>query len=327
MNWLIAAAIIVPLVVLAAGSRFLFLWIQAAISGARVGLVNLLLMPLRNIDPATVVKCKIMAVQSGLSALSTQEIEAHLLAGGNAERVTLALIAANRSNIPLDWNTAAAIDLAGRDILEAVRVSVYPKVIECPDASQGVNGTLDGIAKDGIQLKVRVMVTVRTNLVQLIGGATEATIVGRVGQSIIAAIGSCETYQEALCDPMVITRKVLEQGLDAQTVFAILSIDIADIDVGVNIGAQLQVDQADADVRVARADAETRRAMALAEQQEMVARVTASHAHVLDAEAGVPLAMAHAITQGRIRSRHAPPPSRRRGRSRGSSSPRGSRNA
>jgi uncharacterized protein YqfA (UPF0365 family) len=225
------------------------------------------------------------------------------LAGGDIHRVTLALIAADRAGICLDWTTAAAIDLAGRDVMEAVRVSVNPKVIDCPDPKDGGDGTLYGVAKDGIQLKVRVRVTVRTNLSQLVGGATEATVVARVGQSIISAIGSCNSYREALGDPMVITRQVIAKGLDSQTAFAVVSIDIADIDVGTNIGAKLQIDQAEADVRVARAAAEKRRAMAIARQQQMRAELAKSRALLVLAEAEIPAALALAFRTGQLHTR------------------------
>lgn len=294
----IASALFIALVVFTI--PVFLLWIQARISGAPAGFVELLLMPLRKVDPKIVVKCKVMAAQSQLDSITTAELEAHLLAGGNIHKVTLALIAADRSGIDLSWNTAAAIDLAGRDILEAVQVSVNPKVIQCPDNATQHGETLYGVAQDGIQLKVRVMVTVKTNLSRLVGGATESTVVARVGQGIIAAIGKCESYSDALCDPMVITRKVLEQGLDAQTVFAILSIDIADIDVGINIGAQLLVDQAAAEVRVAEAEAEKRRAMAIALQQEMRAKVVAQKSSVLLAETEIPRALAKAIIEGNL---------------------------
>ncbi len=226
-------------------SRYFSLWVQAYVSGTPIKLLSLILMSLRKVDPTVIVQCKVMAVQGGLPTISTNAIEAQYLAGGDVIRVMLALIAADRAGIKLDWDTAAAIDLAGRDIMEAVQVSVNPKVINCPDPKDGHGDMLYGIAKDGIQLRVRVRVTVRTNLSQLVGGATESTVIARVGQSIISAIGSCESYRDALGDPTVISRQVVAKGLDSQTAFAIVSIDIADIDVGVNIGAKLQTDQAE----------------------------------------------------------------------------------
>ena len=300
-SYITAAAILCGLAILVAG--YLSLWLQAYLTGTRISLLDLVLMSLRKSNPKAIVQCKVMAVQSGLATLSTSAIEAQYLAGGDVHRVTLALIAANRADISLDWDTAAAIDLAGRDILEAVRVSVNPKVIDCPNPKDGGGDTLYAVAKDGIQLKVRVRVTVRTNLSQLVGGATEATVVARVGQSIISAIGSCNSYRDALGDPMVITRQVIAKGLDSQTAFAIVSIDIADIDVGTNIGAKLQIDQAEADVRVARAAAEKRRAMAIARQQEMRAEVAKSRALLVLAEAEIPAAIAMAFRRGQLHTR------------------------
>lgn len=221
-------------------------------------------------------------------------------------RVTFALIAAHRANIALDWGTACAIDLAGRDILEAVQVSVNPKVIDCPDPKSGRGTTLDGVAKDGIQLKVRVRVTVRTNLLQLIGGATEATVVARVGEGIVSAIGSCDDYRVALANPMVITRQVLQKGLDSQTAFAIVSIDIADVDVGTNVGARLQIEQAQTDMRIAQAAAEKRRAMAVASDQENRALIQENRAAVVLAEAEIPRAMAEAFSTGSLRCGQRP---------------------
>ena len=281
-------------------SRYFSLWLRAYVTGTHIRLISLVLMSLRKVDPRVIVQCKVMAVQAGLDEIPVNEMESQYLAGGNVLRVTLALIAAHRAGIDLDWNTAAAIDLAGRDILEAVQVSVNPKVISCPDPDSGRGDTLDGVAKDGIQLKVRVRVTVRTNLAQLIGGATEATVIARVGQGIVTAIGSCESYRTALADPQVITRQVIEKGLDSQTAFEIVSIDIADIDVGANIGAHLQSDQANADIRIARADAEQRRAMAVAREQEMVALTRENQAKVVLAEAQIPKALAAAFRAGNL---------------------------
>ncbi|MFN5733596.1 MAG: flotillin-like FloA family protein, partial [Planctomyces sp.] len=271
-------------------SRYFSLWLQAYLTGTRLSLLSLILMSLRKIDPAQIVRCRIMAVQAGLDAVSTDAMEAQYLAGGNVERVTSALIIANRAGIALNWDTAAAVDLAGRDVLEAVRLSVNPRVIMCPDPTAGGGDTVDGVAQDGIQLKVRVRVTVRTNLAELVGGATEATVIARVGQGIVSAIGMCPSYKDALADPMVITRNVLSRGLDSQTAFEIVSIDIADISVGDNIGANLLIDQAEADKRIARADAEKRRAMAVAREQEMVALTRENEATVVLAEAAIPAA-------------------------------------
>jgi uncharacterized protein YqfA (UPF0365 family) len=282
-------------------SRYFSLWLQAYLTGTRLSLLSLILMSLRKIDPAQIVRCRIMAVQAGLDAVSTDAMEAQYLAGGNVERVTSALIIANRAGIALNWDTAAAVDLAGRDVLEAVRLSVNPRVILCPDPTAGGGDTVDGVAQDGIQLKVRVRVTVRTNLAELVGGATEATVIARVGQGIVSAIGMCPSYKDALADPMVITRNVLSRGLDSQTAFEIVSIDIADISVGDNIGANLLIDQAEADKRIARADAEKRRAMAVAREQEMVALTRENEATVVLAEAAIPAAVATAFRTGHLR--------------------------
>jgi len=287
-------------------SRYFSLWLQAWSTGTHIGLLSLVSMSLRKIDPQTIVRCKIMAVQAGLADFSTGLLESQYLAGGDVIRVTRALVVAHRARIELDWNTAAAVDLAGRDILEAVQLSVNPMVILCPDPELGRGDTLDGVSRDGIQLKVRVRVTVRTNLTQLIGGATETTVIARVGQGIVSAIGTCESYRDALADPMVITRQVLAKGLDSQTAFEIVSIDIADIDVGENIGAKLQTDQANADVRIAVAHAEERRAMAVARKQEMVALTRENEAAIVLAEAEIPAAIAAAFVRGQLRATHHP---------------------
>lgn len=283
-------------------SRYLLLWLQAYATGTRIGLSSLILMTLRKVDPRVIVKCKVMAVQAGLAHIPTKLIEAQYLAGGDVKRITLALIVAHRAGIDLDWDTAAAIDLAGRDIVDAVQVSVNPKVIDCPDQSQGHGTMLTGVARDGIQLKVRVRVTVRTNLSQLIGGATESTVIARVGQGIVSAIGSCESYRDALIDPSLITREVADKGLDSQTAYAIVSIDIADIDVGDNIGARLQLTRAHADFRIARALAEKRRAMAVANEHEMMAKTRENEARVILAEAEIPSAIAAAYRAGQLRA-------------------------
>ncbi|MEZ6124246.1 MAG: flotillin-like protein FloA [Planctomycetaceae bacterium] len=294
---------ILSVVTCVAVSRHFFLWLQAYLTGTRISLLSLIMMSLRKVDPAEIVRCKIMAVQAGLQSFSTDALESQYLAGGSVERVTAALVIANRAGIFLNWDTAAAVDLAGRDVLEAVRLSVNPRVIMCPDPSAGRGDTLGGVAKDGIQLKVRVCVTVRTNLSQLVGGATESTVIARVGQGIVSAIGSCDSYRDALGDPMVITRNVLAKSLDSQTAFAIVSIDIADITVGANIGARLQIDQAEADIRIARAHAEERRAMAFAREQEMVALTRENEANVALAEADIPVAVATAFRRGQLRVR------------------------
>lgn len=284
--------------------RYFNLWLQAFVSKSRVSLLSLVAMSLRRVDSRAIVQSKIMSVQSGLPGIATAALEAHYLAGGNVQHVIQALIVAHRAKIPLDWNTAAAIDLSGRNILEAVQTTVNPKVIDCPDARRsGGRQTLDGVAKNGIQLKVRARVTVRSNLAQLIGGATEETVIARVGQGIVSAIGACENHKDVLAKPMLIATEVLAKGLDSQTAFEIVSIDIADITVGSNVGARLQADQAEADVRVARAHAEERRAEAVAQEQAMKALTAERRAQVVLAESDVPAAMADAYRQGRLRAK------------------------
>jgi uncharacterized protein YqfA (UPF0365 family) len=298
MNVFLGIVIVLGIGLLFVISRYFSLWLQAFLSGSPVPFLTLVLMSLRKVNPRIIVRCKVTAVQAGLADFSIKALEAHYLAGGDVQHVTLALVVANRARIPLDWDTAAAIDLAGRNVVEAVQVSVNPKIIDCPDPNENQDNMLYGVARDGIQLKVRVRVTVRTNLSQLVGGATESTVVARIGQSIISAIGSCDSYRDALGDPMVISRKVIAEGLDAQTAFSIVSIDIADIDVGTNIGAKLRIDQADANIRIARANAEKRRAMAVANYHEMRALVAEKQALLVLAEAQIPSALSFAIRQG-----------------------------
>lgn len=285
------------LVFIAVFARYFGLWVQCKTTRAGIGFLNLVMMSIRKVSPAVIVRSKIMAVQSGITRvypISTRNLEAHYLANGSVPNVIKALVASHRAGIDLDWQTAQAIDLAGRDVLEAVRTSVYPKVIDCPDPKRTA-GTLDAVAADGIQLRVRARVTVRTNIRQLIGGATEETVVARVGQGIVQAIGSTPTYKAVLENPDKISQTVLNQGLEAQTAYEIVSIDIADIDVGENIGARLQADQAEADMRVAQAKAEERRAGAQAQEQEEIARVQENRALVVEAEAEVPKAVAEAF--------------------------------
>jgi uncharacterized protein YqfA (UPF0365 family) len=247
-----------------------------------------------------------MAVQAGLTDITTNAIEAHYLAGGNIRRVVQALIAAHRARIELNWDTAAAIDLAGRNVLEAVQTSVDPKVIDCPDPRRTGRTTLDGVAKDGIQLKARARVTVRTNLAQLVGGATEETVIARVGEGIVSAIGSCASHKDVLANPTLIAKAVLDKGLDSQTAYEIVSIDIADISVGDNLGARLMADQAEADMRIARAKAEERRANAVAKEQEMQALTKENQAAVVMSEAEIPKALAEAYRMGTLRAHNAP---------------------
>ena len=283
--------------------KYFNLWLQGFTTRARVSPIPLFAMSLRKVDARTIVEAKIMSVQSGLAYISTEALEAHYLANGNVLRVIQALIMAQRAKIPLDWDTASAIDLAGRNVQEAVQTSVNPKVIDCPDPRRSGRTTLDGVAKNGIQLKVRARVTVRTNLAQLIGGATEDTVIARVGEGIVSAIGSCESHKQVLANPMLISHQVLDKkGLDSQTAFEIVSIDIADIDVGDNVGARLQADQAEADNRVARAKAEERRAKAVSTDQEMKALTAENRAKLVLAEAQVPLAIADAYRSGNLRA-------------------------
>jgi uncharacterized protein YqfA (UPF0365 family) len=285
--------------------RYGSLWFQAYMSRADVTISSLIRMHFTRVDPKIIVTSKIMAAQAGMdinrrSGISTRRLEAHYLAGGNCQRVINAIIAAHRANIPLDFDQASAIDLAGRDVLDAVQTSVYPKVIDCPDPRRSGKATLSAICKSGVELRVRARVTVRTNLSQLIGGATEETIIARVGESMISSIGSADSHTAVLENPDLITRAVLSRGLDAQTAFEIVSIDIADIDVGENIGARLQADQAAADTRVAQALAESRKAQAIAEEQLQKARVTENRSRLVLAEAEIPKAMADAFRMGRI---------------------------
>jgi uncharacterized protein YqfA (UPF0365 family) len=292
-----AVLFVIALIFVAIFARYISLWIQCLMTNAGISFLQLVLMTIRKVNPSIIVRAKITAVQAGLTEvypISTRDLESHYLAGGNVPNVIRSLVAAHRANIDLDWQTAQAIDLAGRDVLEAVRTSVYPKVIDCPDPRKGA-GTLDAVAADGILLRARARVTVRTNIHQLIGGATEETIIARVGQGIVQAIGKTPSYKLVLENPETISQTVLNQGLEAQTAFEIVSIDIADIDVGENIGARLSADQAEADMRVAQAKAEQRRADFTAREQEMIAHVQKNRAEVVLAEAQVPMAIAEAF--------------------------------
>ena len=307
---LIGAAImagVFALVLAIAFAAYGKLWFQAYMSSADVSLMSLVGMGFRQVRPGVIVNAKIMASQAGLdidrkNGISTQRLEAHYLAGGDVLRVITAIIAAQRALIDLDFDRASAIDLAGRDVLDAVKTSVYPKVIDCPDPQRSGKNVLSAVARDGVELRIRTRVTVRTNLEQLIGGATEETIIARVGESIVSSIGSSATHQEVLATPDRISKAVLARGLDAHTAFEIVSIDIADIAVGENIGARLQADQAEADTRVARAKAEKRRAEAIAQEQEMKAQTAENRAKLVLAEAEVPLAMAEAFRTGVLRT-------------------------
>lgn len=267
------------------------LWITAILTGVRVSLLQLILMRWRKVPPSVIVNALINGTKAGLH-LSRNDLEAHFLAGGHVNAVVNALISADKANIPLDFKTATAIDLAGRDVLEAVQMSVNPKVIETPLVS--------AVAKNGIQLIVKARITLRANIKQLVGGAGEATILARVGEGIVTAIGSSETHKKVLENPDIISKIVLAKGLDSGTAYEILSIDIADVDVGKNIGAQLQMDQANADKNIAQAKAEERRAMAVASEQEMKAKAQEARAKVIEAEAEIPKAISESFRSGNL---------------------------
>jgi uncharacterized protein YqfA (UPF0365 family) len=277
---------------------FFQLWIQAYLTGAKVSFFDLIGMRFRKVDYPMIVRQKIALVQAGVK-VDNRELEAHYLARGNVPKVAAAVIAAHKAGIDLPWRIAAAIDLAGRDILDAVKTSVNPKVIDCPDPSKG-RPTLDGVCRNGIQLKARARVTVRTKLDRLVGGATEETIIARVGEGIVKAIGGAEHHTDILANPNLISQAVLKNSLDSQTAFEIVSIDVAEIDVGANIGANLQADQASADLRVAQARAEKKRAEAVAQEQENRALVEENRAKVVLAEAEIPLAISQAFREGRL---------------------------
>jgi uncharacterized protein YqfA (UPF0365 family) len=278
--------------------RFFGLWFRALLSGAYVGMGKLIGMWLRHVNPGVIVDSRIMLSKAGID-INSDLLETHFLARGDVLKVSRALVAANKADIPLPFQRAAAIDLAGRDVLDAVRTSVNPKVIDCPDPSKG-KYTIDAVAKDGIQLQVKARVTVRANIESLVGGATEETIIARVGEGIVTTVGSSESYKSVLENPDTISKTVFAKGLDAGTAFKILSIDIADIDVGANIGAKLQADQAEADKRRFQAEAEKRRAAAQAKEQEMVALVQENRAKVVLAEAEIPQAIAEAFRGGHL---------------------------
>ncbi|MBS1259314.1 MAG: hypothetical protein MAG551_02383 [Candidatus Scalindua arabica] len=278
--------------------KYGWLYIQALASGANVALLQLIGMTFRRVNASVIVDSRIMAMKAGLD-YDTPQLEAHYLARGDVPNVVRALIAADKAKIELGFDRACAIDLAGRDVLDAVKTSVNPKVIDCPDPTKG-RQTIDAVAMDGIQLKAKARVTVRANIERLVGGATEETIIARVGEGIVTTIGSAETHKKVLENPDSISKRVLEKGLDSGTAFEILSIDIADIDVGDNIGAKLQADQAEADKIVAQAEAEKRRAMAVARAQEMTALVEENRAKVVLAEAEVPKAISQAFREGNL---------------------------
>jgi uncharacterized protein YqfA (UPF0365 family) len=300
-NWWVILgfiALIVVGIILVIFFGFFRLWVQALFTGAKVSVVDLIGMKLRNVDYSMIVRQKIALVQAGVK-VDNEELEAHYLARGNVPKVAAAVIAAHKAGIDLPWRIASAIDLAGRDILDAVKTSVNPKVIDCPDPAKG-RPTLDGVCRNGIQLKARARVTVRTKLDRLVGGATEETIIARVGEGIVKAIGSAEHHTDVLANPNLISQAVLKNSLDSQTAFEIVSIDVAEIDVGANIGANLQADQASADLRVAQARAERTRAEAVAREQEMRALVEENRAKVVLSEAEIPLAISQAFREGKM---------------------------
>ncbi len=295
----IIVALIAALVMLVFIAQFIKLWMQAYFSNADVGLWDLVGMRLRKVDAMTIVLARIQLVKSGIHDVTVNDLESHYLAGGRVTNVSRAMIASNRAQLDLDWRKACAIDLAGRDIIDAVNTSVNPKVIDVPNPELGKR-SIDAVAMDGIQLKARARVTVKTNIAQLIGGATEETVVARVGEGIVSAIGSAHSHKEVLENPDRISKAVTARGLDAGTAFEILSIDIADVDVGDNIGAKLQADQAEADKRRFQAEAEKRRAMAIALAAEHRAKVEENRALVVLAESEVPKAISESFRSGNL---------------------------
>jgi len=295
---LLIFALVVFLIIVIVVLSYLKLWVAANFAGVPVNLISLIMMRLRRVNPVNIVLPMITAHKAGIH-LTSDQLESHYLAGGRVHDVVYALISADKARIPLSWERATAIDLAGRNVLEAVQMSVKPKVIDCPDPTAG-SKMVAAVAKDGIQLLARARVTVRANLDRLVGGATEETIVARVGEGIVTTIGSAASHKEILQHPDNISKTVLAKGLDAGTGFEILSIDIADVDVGENIGAKLQIAQANADKQIAQAKAEERKSMALAREQEMKAQVQEMRARVVEAEAQIPLAMAEALKKGHM---------------------------
>lgn len=283
---------IIGIVILAIVGKYISLWFQAFVSGTPISLFNIIGMSLRKIPPRLIVNARINAFKAGLKTILVDDLETHYLAGGRVNDIVRAMIAADKANIPLDWRQSTAIDLAGRDLFEAIKTSVNPKVIDCPPL-ESKEDYISAVAKDGVELKCRARVTVRTNIAQLVGGATEETVVARVGEGIVSTIGTSDTHGAVLESPEMITKRVLDKGLDASTAFEILSIDIADITIGENIGARLRAEKAEADMRVARAKAEERRAMAVALEQENSAKVK-------EAEVQIPLSMAEAFKKGQL---------------------------
>lgn len=285
---------LVLIIILSIIGRYISLWFQAFVSGTPIPLFNIIGMSMRKIPPQVIVNARITLFKAGLKQISVSDLETHYLAGGHISDVVISMIAADKANIALDWRQATAIDLAGRNIREAVQTSVNPKVIDCPRQGE----YMTGVAKDGIQIHVRARVTVRTNLAQLVGGATEETIIARVGEGIVSAIGGAETHLLVLEAPQKISRLVLEKGLDSSTAFTILSIDIVEMHLGENIGAKLRAATAEAAKQIAQAEAEKRRAMAVAEEQENIAKIKLMESKLVEAEAAVPIAIATAFDKG-----------------------------
>lgn len=294
--FLVVALAIIGFILMIILGKFVSLWFQAFVSGTPISFFTIIGMSLRKIPPREIVTARINLYKAGLKDISVSDLETHYLAGGNIPNLVVALIAADKANIPLGWRQGTAIDLAGRDVKGAVQTSVYPKVIDCPHGG----GYMAGVSKDGIQINVKARVTVRTNIQQLVGGATEETIIARVGEGIVSAIGASESYFKVLEAPELISKRVLDRGLDACTAFTILSIDIVEMHPGENIGAKLRADKAEADMRIAQAEAEKRRAMAVASEQENKALVKEKEALLVAAQAEVPQAMAEAFRAGRL---------------------------
>lgn len=292
---MIAAAVLIA-VLLTIMAKYISLWFQAFVSGTPIAFFNIIGMSLRKIPPRIIVNARINLFKAGLKQITVEDLETHYLAGGHIMEVVSAMIAADKANIPLDWRRATAIDLAGRKLEDAVQTSVNPKVIDCPSH----NAYITGVAKDGIQINVRARVTVRTNIAQLVGGATEETIIARVGEGIVSAIGGSDTHLQVLEAPQRISKLVLDKGLDASTAFLILSIDIIEMNLGENIGAKLRADKAESDKRIAQAEAEKRRAMAVAMEQENIAKIKDMEAKLIEAQAQIPQAMAEAFRSGKL---------------------------
>lgn len=287
---------IILVIILAIVGRFISLWFQAFVSGTPIPLFNIIGMSLRKIPPPVIVSARITLFKAGLKDISVADLETHYLAGGHIQDVVSAMIAAEKANIPLTWRQATAIDLAGRNIRDAVQTSVNPKVIDCPRQGE----YMTGVAKDGIQINVRARVTVRTNIAQLVGGATEETIIARVGEGIVSAIGGSETHLQVLESPQRISKAVLDKGLDSSTAFTILSIDIVEMHLGENIGAKLRAAKAESDKQIWQADAEKRRAMAVAQEQENVAEIKLMEARLVEAQIAIPRALASAFEKGNL---------------------------